>query len=85
MRSGAQAAALYAALYSPSSQELKRPLVEVGNRLQGQLHELAMRPTPDGAEMLALQLEGVRRSVLKLREALIREAETGGRAADVDK
>lgn len=82
---GAKAAAIYAALYAPTVRELTAPLSEVGSRLEARLNELAMRPTPDGAEILALQLEGVRRSVLKLREALIREAEAGGRAADVDK
>ncbi len=83
MNAGTQSAAAYASLYCPSSRELIQPMPEIGSRLQGQLHELAMRPTADGAEMLALQLEGVRRCVLKLREALIREA--GGHAADVDK
>ena len=77
MSANARAAAVYASLYAPSSRELTKPLPEIGNRIQGQLLELAMRPTPDGAEVLALQLEGVRRHVLKLRETLQRNALIG--------
>lgn len=70
---GADAARAYSLLYSPNATELAHPLPAIGERLSAQLVELHTRPTPDGAERLAFELEGVRRHLLKLREALQRE------------
>jgi hypothetical protein len=67
-------------LYAVPTADLTKPLVDVGDRLQGQLHELSMRPTADGAERLAIELEGVRRHVLRVREALQREAAGDGQS-----
>ncbi len=75
----ALAAAVYAAQYAPTARELAAPLPEAGSRLEAQLQEISKRPTPDGAEMLALQLEGVRRQILNLRQALIREGGAHGK------
>lgn len=66
-------------LHAIPASDLARPLVEVGDRLHGQLHELSMRPTPDGAERLAIELEGAKRHVLTIRAALLREAGDSGR------
>jgi hypothetical protein len=46
-------------------------LRDVGEGLHAQLDEFSVRPSPDGAERLALNLEGCRRTVLRLREALL--------------
>lgn len=68
--------AAYAALYGPSAADLCRSLPEIGDGLQGMLYELSARPTVDGAEQLAANLDGARRACLRIREALLRE---GGR------
>lgn len=72
------AAVAYAALYAPTAEELRRSLPDVGDGLQGQLHELSARPSPDRCEQLARNLEGARLSVLRLREALLREGTGDG-------
>ena len=66
------------ALHAIPAAHLVRPLVEIGDRVQGQLHELAMRPTADGCERLAIELEGTRRHLLRIREALLRESQAAG-------
>ena len=53
---------------------------DIGDRLQAQFHELAIRPTPDGAERLAIQLEGARRHLLSMRAQLLH----AGRVADTE-
>lgn len=64
---------LYAALYGPQSAQLASSLPDVGEGLAAQLTELGHRPTVEGAEQLAANLDGARRAVLRLRESLIRE------------
>jgi hypothetical protein len=59
--------------------ELARSLPEIGEGLSAQLTELSFRPTPDGAEILAANLAGAHRAVLRLREALLREGSGDGR------
>ena len=83
MSPGMQSAAAYASLYKPTSHEMIRCIPEIGERLLAQLNELSCRPTPSGAENMALQLEGVRLHILKIRESLVREA--GARVPDVEK
>jgi len=70
---GADAAAAYAALHAPGSDILRRSLTGVGDGLQGQLHELSARPSAERCEQAARNLEGARLTVLRLREALVRE------------
>jgi hypothetical protein len=70
---GVDAAAAYAALHAPSADTLRRSLPEVGDGLQGQLHELSARPSAERCEQAARNLEGARLTVLRLREALLRE------------
>ena len=74
MNARMQSAASYAWLCEPSSPDMIRRMPEIRERLQAQLHELSCRPIPDGAESLAVQLEGTRRRILSLREALVSEA-----------
>jgi hypothetical protein len=70
---GADAARAYAALYGPSAADLCRSIPDVADGLHGQLCELSARPTVDGAEQLASNLDGARRAVLRLRERLLAE------------
>jgi hypothetical protein len=70
---GIDAAAVYAALHAPSATELLRALPDVGDGLQGQLHELSARPSADRCEAAARNLDGARLTVMRLREALLRE------------
>lgn len=69
-----------AAIYSIRCEaaDLARSMVDIGYGLQAQLHELSARPTPDGAEILAANLAGAHRAVLRLREALLREGTGDG-------
>ena len=75
---GPDAAAAYASLYAPSADTLRRSLPEVGEGLASQLAELSARPSPDRCEQLARNLEGTRLSVMRLREALLREGSGDG-------
>ena len=56
------------AAYLPRASDLARSLPEIADALHAQLCELSARPTPDGAEILAANLDGARRAVLRLRE-----------------
>lgn len=71
--------AMYAALYGPSADELRRSLPEIGDGLQAQLHEIYFRPEPAAAERQAANLDGTRRAVLRLAEAIRREGRGDGR------
>lgn len=62
------------ALYAPGVEELRRPLSEAADGLHAQLCELSARPTRDKCDRLAANLDGARRHVLRLGEALGREA-----------
>lgn len=64
-------------LYLTRSEDLLEPLPEVGESLAAQLVELHVRPTPDRAERLAIELEGIRRQILRIREVLQCEAAGG--------
>lgn len=61
-------------LYQRESADLLPCLPEVADQLHGAINDFARAPTPERAERLALQLDGARRHVLIVREALCREA-----------
>lgn len=63
-----------AALYRPSADSLRRQLPELADGIHAQLCELATRPSRDKGEALASNLDGVRRHVLRLADAIGREA-----------
>lgn len=63
----------HALLHGLEAEELARGLPDIGNTLHAQLDELSARPTPDGAEQLAINLDGARRAILRLRERLMLE------------
>jgi hypothetical protein len=46
-------------------------LPEIGRGLSAQLETLSADPTPWGCEVMASNLDGARRAVLRLREALM--------------
>ena len=75
---GPDAAAVYATLYGPSVDELRRSLPEIGAGLEAQFHELYERPSTAAAETLAANLSGAHRACLRLAEAIRREGEGGG-------
>jgi hypothetical protein len=60
--------------HSRSSVELSHHLPDVADRLHSQIHELVREPTPERAERLCVELEGTKRFILRIREALVREA-----------
>lgn len=64
-------------VYQTSSRELLKPVPEIADSLLAQLIDLHQRPSASGAERLAMELDGVRRHVLKIREAIQREAAGG--------
>lgn len=71
--STASAAATYAALYAPTSEELRRLLPEVGEGIAGQMAELAYRPSIERVDRLIAALSGAQVTARKFREALARE------------
>jgi hypothetical protein len=66
------------AQYVPSAEDLARGLPDMADGLHAQLCELSARPTPDGAEILACNLAGAHRAILRLREAILREGAGDG-------
>lgn len=73
------AAALYAARYAPTSDELRGTLPDVGDGLRTQLAALCEAPTLAACDQLSTNLAGAQTAVRKLREALLREQATNGR------
>lgn len=69
----------YAALYSPTAEDLRRGLPEIAEGLQSQLMGLYARPDVDAATHVAANLAGAQRAVLRLRERLIAEGQGDGR------
>lgn len=61
------------------SWSLHRQLPDLADRTHAQLHELHREPTPERAERLAIELEGVRQHVLSYRQALLLEGEEHAR------
>lgn len=75
------AAATRAALGDLRAADLAAGLPDLGDALAGQLQRLSIAPDPDGAAAVAANLEGARRAVLRLREALLSEQEVPDAAA----
>ena len=71
--------ARYVTAYTPSVEDLRTGLPDMGDGLQAQLHELYARPSADAAERVAANLDGARRAVLRLRERIISEGSGDGR------
>jgi hypothetical protein len=55
------------------SQALARQLPDLADGLRAQLLTLCALPSAPGAEQLAINLEGARRHVLRLGDAILRE------------
>jgi len=64
-------------VYLSSSRDLLQPIPEIADSVLAQMIGLSQSPTPAGCERLALELDGVRRHILKIREALLRETSGG--------
>lgn len=62
-----------AALGALRAADLAAGLPGLGDALARQLQRLSMAPDADDAAAVAANLEGVRRAVLRLREALAKE------------
>lgn len=60
-------------LYGPTTEQQATTLPDIGNGLSAQLESLSRDPTPWACEVMAANLEGARRAVLRLRESLMRE------------
>ena len=69
-----QHVAALGALYGPSSEAQVKALPDMAEGLQVQLERLSRSPTPAAREVMAGNLAGAQRAVLRLREALMREA-----------
>jgi hypothetical protein len=68
-------------LYGEPSYVLLQHLPDIAERLQAQTLDLMRYPTPERAERLSLELEGVRRHIARIREQLVKEAGAGGSPA----
>ena len=53
-------------------------MADIGEALRDQLHALASDPSPDRAADVAANLDGARRAVLRLREAVMAEGSGNG-------
>ena len=71
-------AKLIMALQQPTAAELGDYLPDLADGLHTQLSELHARPCADKADRLAVNLEGARLHVLRLRERLVNEGEGHG-------
>lgn len=57
---------------------LRQSLPDVGEGLAAQLAELSVRPTAERCERAAMNLDGARQSVMRLRERLLAGDEGDG-------
>lgn len=64
--------------HEPDIESLRPLLVEIGDGLQGQLHELSARPRLDACDQLLTNLHGAREAVARFRAALLREGGANG-------
>lgn len=71
--------AAQAAMYGPSADAQAKGLPDIGEGLHAQMVDLSRDPTPDRCERAAANLDGARRAVLRLREALMLEQRFDGR------
>ena len=60
-------------LYGPTPQQQASALPDMAAGLVAQLETLARDPSPWACEQMAVNLEGARRAVLRLRESLLTE------------
>ena len=74
----ADAAAQPAEMTTPDVEALRRQLVDIGDGLQAQLHELSARPRLDACDRLLINLSGAQQAVRRFREALVREGGNDG-------
>lgn len=58
----------------PSAEQQAAALPDVGDGLSAQLDALSRDPTPSGCEILAANLDGARRAILRLRASLLAES-----------
>ena len=65
--------------HQPDADTLRRPLADAGDAVRDAMHDLHRAPTVETADRALLQLSGTRQAVLRLREALQREAGADGR------
>lgn len=63
------------ACQEPAIAAQARGMADVAVALDGQLTELSVRPSIERADQLITNLEGAKRAVMRLREALVREDE----------
>lgn len=70
--------ATYAMLYGPSAATLATTMPDMGEAISTQCQALHRDPTVDACEVLAANLDGARRAVLRLRDALVREGSGDG-------
>lgn len=68
-------------LHGPSTEAQAKSLPDIGEGLAAQLERLARDPTPWNCEVMAANLEGAKRAVMRLAEALKREADEPPAAA----
>lgn len=61
------------------AEALRRQLVDLGDGLQAQCHELHRLPTPERCERLACSLEGARRMVMEYRQRIMGEGKADER------
>lgn len=76
--SPADAAALHAEMTPPDVEALRRQLVDIGDSLHAQLHEMSARPRLDACDRLLINLSGARVAVWHYRKALQREGGADG-------
>ena len=70
--------ARHAAMTPLDTEVLRRQLVDMGDGLQAQLHELSARPRVDACDRLLINLSGAQQAVRRFREALVREGGNDG-------
>lgn len=71
-------AATYAAPYGPPATALATTMTDMGEAISTQCQALHRDPTVEACEVLAANLDGARRAVLRLRDALVREGSGDG-------
>ena len=65
----------YAALYGPSIESMRAALPDLADGLHAQLNDFFMRPTPEEALSIAVNLSGAQRLVMRMHERLSAECE----------
>lgn len=62
-----------------ATESLRRQLVDLGDGLQAQCHDLYRFPTPERCERLASSLEGARRLVMQYYQRIVDEGKADER------